>query len=127
MKTVEMKRVSELCKFDPMEFCVDPSWWGLEFVSPAQEKELFEEAKKLAGDVDGICVCFIHDGNKTYVLAETWRDESVRIILFNAKVAIRPYEEPELAPIVRTSMGDLPFYWTAPQVLYKKGEIVQNW
>ena len=98
MKTVEMKRVSELCKFDPMEFCVDPSWWGLEFVSPAQEKELFEEAKKLAGDVDGICVCFIHDGNKTYVLAET-----------------------------RTSMGDLPFYWTAPQVLYKKGEIVQNW
>ena len=121
---IKMIRVTEMNGFNAKKFCVKPSYWDYKMVYSFDAKEAMEEAKKLATEVDGICIAVVSDNLGEYVLGEPCsKGCSSKFILFNAKKTGR--DDAEIHAITfNTGRGALTQFWYDEYIKFQKGSIV---
>ena len=122
MKKIEMRRVTEFEGFNPKRFCVKPNYWNYKYVPTNEAEAEFEEAKRLAKDVDGICIAVIHDNLGDYVLGESSKEWSPKFILFNAVKTTRSSAELRAIAFDKGPRS-LSNYWYDSFIKYQKGGI----
>ena len=127
MKNIQIREITDLPNFDPDEFCVTPHYWGYSYVDEYRIPDIVEEAKKLAENINGICIAIIHDGDTDYVIGERCNSGmSSKFMLLNA--AGYDYKHPAKiearAITFNTGRGALTRYWLDWDLVYKKGSII---
>ena len=124
MKNFIMKKVTELKGFNENDevFVIKPERWGYELLNSSKEE--LEEARKLAENVDGICVATLSEDGKEFVISERIENGTVnKMILFNAEETEKT--DAELRSIAfNNKKNGIKAWWYTKYLKYKKGSVI---
>lgn len=85
MSSIEMRKISNFEGFNPKLFCLEPRIWEYESEYTFNSPDFLVQARKLAQEIDGICVAIIKDSRGERVLVEPCNyAKFMKIVLFNA-------------------------------------------
>ena len=94
-------------------------------VTKEEAPEEFEEAKKKAEAIDGICIaiCISDDGEEKAIAEKFENGTSSKFLLFNAEVTDK--ENSEIRGITyNTKIGNMRGWWYTKWICYCSGSIV---